>query len=66
MKKIKIPFILLIFGISIAQDDAPQTPRFSDYQISSERYLTDDNGNIMMYVNVCLGAGWKCRASYGL
>ena len=52
MKKIKIPFILLIFGISIAQDDAPQTPRFSDYQISSERYLTDDKGNIMMYVNV--------------
>ena len=25
---------------------------FSDYQISSEKYMTDSNGNVMMYVNI--------------
>ena len=24
----------------------------SDYQISSEKYMTDTNGNVMMYVNI--------------
>ena len=52
MKKIKYTLSLLMFGILFAQSNIAEQPTFSDFQISSERYLTDDNGNIMMYVNV--------------
>ena len=52
MKKIKYTLSLLIFGLLFAQSDIAEQPTFSDFQISSERYLTDDNGNIMMYVNI--------------
>ena len=46
--------ITLVFSIILAQDqDKPQTvPPFADYQISSERYLTNDKGSIMMNVNI--------------
>ena len=41
-----------MFGLLFAQNNIAEQPTFSDFQISSERYLTDDNGNIMMYVNI--------------
>ena len=41
-----------MFGLLFAQSNIAEEPTFSDFQISSERYLTDDNGNIMMYVNI--------------
>jgi hypothetical protein len=52
MKKIKYAFSLLIFGLLFAQSNIAEEPKFSDFQISSERYLTDEKGNIMMYVNI--------------
>ncbi|MBD22013.1 MAG: hypothetical protein CMM37_13335 [Rhodospirillaceae bacterium] len=44
--------IVLFLGSIYAQDQSELSPVFSDYQISSERYLTDENGNIMMYINI--------------
>ena len=44
--------IVLFLGSIYAQDQTELSPAFSDYQISSERYLTDENGNIMMYINI--------------
>ena len=41
-----------MFGLLFAQNDIAEEPTFSDFQISSERYLTDEKGNIMMYVNI--------------
>ena len=52
MKKIKYTLSLLLFGLLFPQGDATEQPTFSNFQISSERYLTDDKGNIMMNVNV--------------
>ncbi len=52
MNKIKYYIIFFTFNPILAQDDVIKIPIFSDFQISSERYLTDENGNIMMYVNV--------------
>tara|TARA_B100001750_G_scaffold221635_1_gene210370 strand:- start:168 stop:665 length:498 start_codon:yes stop_codon:yes gene_type:complete len=52
MKKIKYTLSLLMFGLLFAQSNISDQPTFSDFQISSERYLTDDKGNIMMNVNV--------------
>ena len=52
MKKIKYTLSLLMFGLLFAQNDIAEEPTFSDFQISSERYLTDKKGNIMMYVNI--------------
>jgi len=52
MKKIKYTLSLLMVGLLFAQSNIAEEPTFSDFQISSERYLTDDKGNIMMYVNI--------------
>ena len=52
MKKIKYTLPLLMLGLLFAQNNNAEVPTFSDFQISSERYLTDEKGNIMMYVNV--------------
>ena len=52
MKKIKYTLSLLMFGLLFAQSNIAEQPTFSNFQISSERYLTDDKGNILMYVNV--------------
>lgn len=52
MKKIKYTLSLLMFGLLFAQNDIAEEPTFSDFQISSERYLTDEKGNMMMYVNI--------------
>ena len=52
MKKIKYLLTFLLFGLLYAQDKVAEPPIFSDYQISSERYLTNAKGNIMMNVNI--------------
>ena len=52
MKKIKYTLSLLMVGLLFPQGDVTEQPTFSDFQISSERYLTDNKGNIMMNVNV--------------
>ena len=43
---------LLFFAFLIAQDEKNAIPGFADYQISSERYLTNTKGSIMMNVNI--------------
>ena len=52
--KNKLKVIILLFSIILAQDqDKSKTlPSFADYQISSERYLTNAKGTIMMNVNI--------------
>ena len=52
MIKIKYLLSFLLFSLIIAQDRVDESPKFSDFQISSERYLTDKTGNIMMNVNI--------------
>ena len=54
MVVIKIKYFLpfLLFSLLVAQDKVAEPPVFSDFQISSERYLTNANGTIMMNVNV--------------
>ena len=54
MAIIKIKYFLpfLLFSLLVAQDKVAEPPVFSDFQISSERYLTNANGTIMMNVNV--------------
>ena len=44
--------MILLFSLIIAQNKVDESPKFSDFQISSERYLTNANGTIMMNVNV--------------
>tara|TARA_S200000501_G_scaffold378888_1_gene444625 strand:+ start:54085 stop:54588 length:504 start_codon:yes stop_codon:yes gene_type:complete len=45
---------LVIFTLSLAksENNTKADDQFADYQISSERYLTSSNGNIMMNVNI--------------
>ena len=52
--KNELKVITLVFSVILAQDqDKPQTvPPLADYQISSERYRTNDKGSIMMNVNI--------------
>lgn len=50
MKKTTISFIFIICTHLFAQVE--ESSSFSEFQISSERYLTDENGNIMMNVNI--------------
>ena len=54
MVVIKIKYFLpfLLFSLLVAQDKVAEPPVFIDFQISSERYLTNANGTIMMNVNV--------------
>ena len=44
--------IVAIIGFIYGQQANDEQVNFSDYKISSEKYMTDANGNIMMYVNV--------------
>ena len=48
----RYPLLLIFIGFIAAQEEQQENPTFSDFQISSERYMTDANGNILMYVNV--------------
>ena len=52
--KNKLKVIVFLFSSILAQDqDKSNTlPSFADYQISSERYLTNAKGSIMMNVNI--------------
>ena len=44
--------ILILSSQIFAQEKEVEEKIFSDYQISSQNYLTDDKGNVLMYVNV--------------
>ena len=44
--------ILFALGWLFAQEEVSTAPASSDFQISSEKYFTDKNGNIKMFVNV--------------
>ena len=50
--KVRKVIVLFFLSFIFSQENNPQGNIFSDYQISSEKYLTDDKGNILMYVNV--------------
>ena len=50
MKKFMILIILNYLNIVLAQETGVNSQ--NEYQISSERYITDSNGNIRMNVNV--------------
>ena len=52
MIKIKYFLPFLLFSLLVAQGKVAEPSVFSDFQISSERYLTDKTGNIMMNVNI--------------
>ena len=52
MVRFRYTLIFFLFGFIFSQDNLEENPTFSDFQISSERYMTDAKGNIMMYVNV--------------
>ena len=52
MVRFRYMLIFFLFGFIFSQDNLEENPTFSDFQISSERYMTDAKGNIMMYVNV--------------
>ena len=52
MIKIKYFLPFLFLSLLVAQDKVVEPPVFSDFQISRERYLSDNSGNIMMNVNI--------------
>ena len=52
MKKIILALMFICFSLVVAQTSVSQTKPFTDYQISSERYFTDSNGSVNMFVNV--------------
>lgn len=52
MKRTITIVTFFMFSITFAQNNEKNEMNLSDYQISSERYLTDDRGNILMYVNI--------------
>ncbi|MBH09268.1 MAG: hypothetical protein CMG74_02755 [Candidatus Marinimicrobia bacterium] len=52
--KNKIKVIVFLFNILFSQDSniSELKSQYEDYQVSSERYLTNANGSIMMNVNI--------------
>ena len=44
--------LITVITFVSAQVDNTINQEFSDFQISSEKYMTDDKGNILMYINV--------------
>ena len=52
MNKSRFLLMLILSGFISGQDEKQENLNFSDFQISSEKYLTDEKGNIMMYVNI--------------
>ena len=48
MIKYRFLFVFVLFGFVLAEENL----NIHDFQVSSERYLTDDQGNIMMFINV--------------
>ena len=47
-------FLIIIFliGMVYSQDLTENDNGYSDFQISSQNYLTDQKGNVLMYVNI--------------
>ena len=47
-------FLIIIFliGMVFSQDLTENDNGYSDFQISSQNYLTDQKGNVLMYVNI--------------
>ena len=52
MRKSILILIIILNGTVIGQENLTSDSDYYDFQISSERYLTDQNGNISIYVNV--------------
>ena len=52
MNNFKNILVLFFFSFLIAQNRENSISSFADYQISSERYLTNAKGSIMMNVNI--------------
>ena len=52
--KNELKVIVFLFGVILAQgqDNTKTINPFTDYQISSQRYITNAGGNIMMNVNI--------------
>ena len=48
----KFPIIIFLIGLVFGQGLTEEDNRFSDFQISSQNYLTDQKGNVLMHVNV--------------
>tara|TARA_B110000438_G_C15720285_1_gene609476 strand:+ start:172 stop:663 length:492 start_codon:yes stop_codon:yes gene_type:complete len=52
MRKYLYILILVCPSLILTQEKVLEGKNFSDYQISSQNYLSDKEGNILMYVNV--------------
>ena len=39
-------------SVVLLQENNVEVKKFSDYQVSSQNYLSDEDGNILMYVNI--------------
>ena len=52
MKNKNLFIIISLAGIVFSQDLIESDKGFSDFQISSQNYLTDQKGNVLMYVNI--------------
>ena len=52
MENKKLLIIIILLGMVFSQDLTEIDNGYSDFQISSQNYLTDQKGNVLMYVNV--------------
>ena len=52
MLQIRLFLLIILFSNAFGQLGQQDKPNYLDFQVSSERYLTDKNGNVAMYVNV--------------
>ena len=52
MSQIRLFLFVILSSMALAQFEKQDKPSYQDFQVSSERYLTDKDGNIAMYVNV--------------
>ena len=52
MKNQKLFKIIFLMGLVFSQDLTENDNGYSDFQISSQNYLTDQKGNVLMNVNV--------------
>ena len=49
MQNKKLLIIIFLMGIVFSQDLTENDNGYSDFQISSQNYLTDQKGNVLMY-----------------
>jgi len=52
MENKKLLIIIILLGMGFSQDLTEIDNGYSDFQISSQNYLTDQKGNVLMYVNI--------------